>query len=902
MRPIRSVSVLMPTWQGIEFLDRVLTALAAQRCEVSWDFLAIDSGSTDGTLELFAAWAPRFPVPLRVQSIDKSEFDHGDTRNLLAARSQGDLLVYLTQDAIPSDERWLAKLVANFAAPEVAAAYCRNVPRPDAWPLTKIFSAGDPGYTAGRRETRLPAPEEYARMDAHTKRVLYNFNDVASAVRREVWELHPFPRTWFGEDILLARALLEAGHTVVYDDQACVEHSHDYGVDETRARARIDGRFNAEWLDRVCVASKHDATVLTARLLESDRAALRLLQLSDAEYGRQLQLAAELRAAAFEGLWEGGRVDARRGATQVLRATKLKILYVLHGFPPDTWAGTEVYTLNLAKAMQARGHEVVILARSPGRAGEEQVPDFTVCEERLTDSGSELRVLRLINRLHYRRLADTFVDERADAAFLRVLATERPDVVHFQHLIHLSTNFVELAKEEGCATFLTMHDYWALCPRVQLIRPDGERCEESMGAGCFLCIKERRLEAIPAAKKAGELLGPIAELVAQATGRDEYADLMERHAAVLRAYKAADLRASPSRFLRKKMVDTADFDAHSLLYSDNGMRTDHVRALTKRPHPQGKVRFGFVGTLVWYKGGETLIEAMKLLEGRPCELHVWGSFDPKKDEHHARLAQLAGSNVVFHGRFDNSKLSEVHAELDVLVVPSVWFENSPVTIHEAWLTKTPVVASDIGGMAEYVRHEIDGLLFHVGDARSLAAALVRFVDEPDLGPRLSEAAPEPKTIEDDAATTEFRYRGLVCAAKARKSARLARPLFDAQGIDTCARVGGCEQQGASYLLMRPQAQAAWSIAGTGGGRRALLIEQFVLGGEPQLLLGAEVLVDGVRVGSLVAVRGAGVDRLDSTRLELDLPANVQRVELRTPGDLHARIARVQVLRLAEQEG
>jgi len=232
----------------------------------------------------------------------------------------------------------------------------------------------------------------------------------------------------------------------------------------------------------------------------------------------------------------------------------------------------------------------------------------------------------------------------------------------------------------------------------------------------------------------------------------------------------------------------------------------------------------------------------------------------------------------------------------------VWFENSPVTIHEAWLTKTPVVASDIGGMAEYVRHEIDGLLFHVGDARSLAAALVRFVDEPDLGPRLSEAAPEPKTIEDDAATTEFRYRGLVCAAKARKSARLARPLFDAQGIDTCARVGGCEQQGASYLLMRPQAQAAWSIAGTGGGRRALLIEQFVLGGEPQLLLGAEVLVDGVRVGSLVAVRGAGVDRLDSTRLELDLPATVQRVELRTPGDLHARIARVQVLRLAEHEG
>ncbi|TAJ19370.1 MAG: glycosyltransferase family 2 protein, partial [Planctomycetota bacterium] len=99
-RPLRSISVLMPTWQGAEFLDRVLTSLARQRCDVPWDFLAIDSGSTDGTLEILARHAQSFPVPLRVESIDKVEFDHGDTRNLLASRSRGELLVFLTQDAI----------------------------------------------------------------------------------------------------------------------------------------------------------------------------------------------------------------------------------------------------------------------------------------------------------------------------------------------------------------------------------------------------------------------------------------------------------------------------------------------------------------------------------------------------------------------------------------------------------------------------------------------------------------------------------------------------------------------------------------------------------------------------------------------------------------------------------
>ena len=134
-RPIRTISVLMPTWQGEEFLERVLGQLAAQvalpgRPALAWDFLAIDSGSQDRTLAILEAWRARFPVPLRVQHLHQCAFDHGDTRNLLAAESEGDLLVFLTQDAIPSGPHWLARLAANFDDAAVAAAYCRNVPRP----------------------------------------------------------------------------------------------------------------------------------------------------------------------------------------------------------------------------------------------------------------------------------------------------------------------------------------------------------------------------------------------------------------------------------------------------------------------------------------------------------------------------------------------------------------------------------------------------------------------------------------------------------------------------------------------------------------------------------------------------------------------------------------------------
>jgi len=906
MRPLRSISVLMPTWQGLEFLERVLGALAAQRCSLPWDFRAIDSGSTDGTYELLAAWSNRFPVPFTFERIDGVEFDHGDTRNLLAARSTGDLLVFLTQDAIPSSAEWLEQLAANFQDERVGAAYCRNVPRPDARLLTRIFSASDLGYQAGRREVRLPDAATYARMNAHDRRVLYNFNDVASALRRELWERHPFPRTWFGEDILQARAILEAGFTVVYDDEATVEHSHDYSPEETRARATIDGRFNAEWLDRVCVATKDDARILEKRVLEDDKRALEAEGLSDEALGSLLVEAARLRAAAFEGLHDGGRTEKRLPGSRMLTRSRLKILYVVHGFPPDTWAGTEVYTLNLAREMRALGHDVVVMTRAPAKVAvaEGGPADFSVHE----DTFEDLRVLRMTNRLAHRRLSDGYRDERAEAAFRRVLALEIPDVVHFQHLIHLGAGLVEVAKEEGFPTLLTIHDYWALCARVQLIRPDGVRCEENQGAGCFLCVKEKHYDKIGAARIAGSVLGPVAELAAGLAGKDDFKQLMDRHEFVPAAYAAADLRVSPSRFLRRKYVETAGFDPHTLIYSANGMRTDHVRAVAKKPDPAGRMRFGFVGSLVWYKGGATMLEAMRRLAGKPCTLNVFGDFKPESDAHHAELKAHAGSNVVFRGRFDNAKLAEVYAEIDVLIVPSVWFENAPITIHESHMLGTPVVASNIGGMAEFVRDGVDGLHFQVGDADDLARTLTRFLDEPTLISQLSRDFLAVKTIQEDAVATQFRYRQLAASALARTGESGERVLVDSPGIQTASREGGVEQQGADMLLLRARARSAveYDLFGAGGGRRRIHVDQFALGAESTLELGARVLVDGAHVGDVPARTSGGRDGPLSHTIELDLPREARRLRIETlkvgRDETHARVLRVRVVSVPRDSG
>lgn len=896
----------MPTWQGLEFLDRVLEALDGQVVEIPWDVHVIDSGSTDGTWERLERWREESPLKIDLTRIHNVEFDHGDTRNLLASRSTGDLLVFLTQDAIPGSPQWLATLAKNFEDEKVGAVYCRNVPRPDARISTRVLSEHDLGYATERRVQRRPDPLTYAAMDTEEKRQLYNFNDVASALRRELWERHPFPRTNFGEDVLQARALIEAGLHIVYDAEATVEHSHDYNVDQSYRRAYVDGRFNAEWLNRIPVTDAGTVRILEERLAEIDSQTLDRMAADipgGVDRGAVLGELAEIRQAVFQGLLDGGRSGIRKPHTRLREAGPLKVLYVVHGFPPDTWAGTEVYTLGIAREIQRRGHQVSVLTRSPAR--DESEPDFDVIEDRFED----LRVLRMVHRLNHGSLRESFSQPKAEVAFRRILLAERPDVVHFQHLIHLSAGLVHIARSLGLATVVTCHDYWALCARVQMIRPDASLCPESMGSGCYACVKERGLGAIPALHGADRLLGGAFEALARGASNGmfgesrtglgaEYLHMRERQREVPEAYAAADLRISPSRFLRDMYLESGRFDPHMFLFSDNGMRTDHVAALRKVPDPKGRLRLGFIGTLVWYKGGETMVRAMNRLAGRDCVLHVHGTFDPENDEHHRELAELAGDNVEFHGRFDNSRLAEVYADIDVLIVPSIWYENSPVTIHEAFLTATPVLASDIGGMAEYVRDGVDGLQFKTGDDGDLARVIMRLLDEPELLTELGQDFLPIKTLEENGAETEFRYRALVTMDRTADVG--PHLMLERMGVDTVARTGETEQQDVDMLLMRPGASAEYSVKGVQPGPVQAVVDLYVLGGEPFIPQGGLVFVDGEQVGEMTPRPHTGEDEIQRFEVDITLAENTALVRFETGLQVGEQVASLRIKRFAIQ--
>ncbi len=696
---------------------------------------------------------------LRSIALHPAEYDDGDTRNFLVAETQAETLLMLDETAALPGAPWLAALGAALSHAATAA-----------W------------LAPARLES--PSSAEFSSSLGPSGLDWREIEPAAFVVRRSVWERHPFGRVALGACVLFERACARAGLDV--ERLAPLDCAREWNLAEERARALALG-----WLARAhglgrAPQSRAEALRWAKELpLESEA--------SPRNLARRPSL--ERRSMAAHALLEGARNVESVAPSQLLApGRKLSILYVVHGFPPDSWAGTEVYTLELARAMARLGHRVSVLARAPCALPLEQGgrPDFSMS----CDDFQGLRVWRMVHRIEHRNLRESYRQPLAEDRFREVLQQEQPDLVHFQHLLHFSAGLPQMTKQRGIPSLVTCNDYWGLCARVQMIRPDGVVCQENQGLGCLVCVKQKAPGHIPFARQAFPLVGPLIpmarllaehpripsakvrrrlarlnharQIVLSRWGRD-YEHMRERQPYVLAGYAAADLLIAPSRFLRAKYLASGAFDPRRCVYSDYGMRTADVHRVDKAPDPAGRLRLGFIGSVVWYKGLDVLVRAVRQLDGRPLVLKVHGRFDPGADPHHAEIARLAqGGAVEFHGGFDNARLAEVLAGVDLLVVPSVWFENSPLTIHEAFLHRTPVLTSNIGGMAELVEDGVDGLHFAVGDHQDLARVIQGLLDRPERVAALSKRFGRVKSIEEHGREMEYRYKALVCARPAQR--------------------------------------------------------------------------------------------------------------------------------------
>jgi glycosyltransferase involved in cell wall biosynthesis len=401
----------------------------------------------------------------------------------------------------------------------------------------------------------------------------------------------------------------------------------------------------------------------------------------------------------------------------------MRVLLVVHGYPPEASGGTEVYTRELARALRRAGDEVAVLARvaDPSR------PDRVLRRE----EREGLALFAINNTFRScRSFEETWRDDAIRSLAAATLEEWRPDVVHVQHLTGLSADLAGETRERGIPSVVTLNDYWLICQRGQLLDLDLQRCDGPHPRGCARCLHTSRRQA------------------------------ERRTRGVAAIFESATHFLAPSKTLRERFL------AHGL---DPGRVTLHEQGIDPARYgvaegrPGSRLRVGFVGSLMVSKAPHLLLEAFGRLPEDEARLDVFGGHAAYHgdDRYRGRLEPLLrGPGVRWHGALEHAAIPSALASLDVLVVPSVWLENAPFVIKEAFAAGLPVVASDLGGMAELVTHERDGLLFPAGDAAGLEAALRRLLDEPGLLDRLRSGVPRVPSIDDDAARTRALYERL----------------------------------------------------------------------------------------------------------------------------------------------
>lgn len=416
---------------------------------------------------------------------------------------------------------------------------------------------------------------------------------------------------------------------------------------------------------------------------------------------------------------------------------KKRILVAAHNHPALHPGGTEIFAHDLFRAYQRAGHEALFLGAT--NQTHRQVRPGTSFQA-IGPEGDEV----LLWSGHFDRFFMSQIDLYGVVPDLTELLRDfRPDVVHIHHLLLLGAEFPHIVRRTlpECRIVMTLHDYYPLCHHDGLmVRTSGkELCHKSSPDRCHSCFKDIPLDRFV---------------------------LREQHLKAL--LRTVDRFISPSQFLRQRFIDWG-LNGDQIDVIANGLPPRDAPSRKGQPENDRPV-FGYFGNLNPWKGTSVLLEAARQLidEGLRFELRVHGGApfqaDSFKDEI-ARLFKKTAPSVQQRGAYRREDIGDLIAAVDCTIVPSIWWENAPLVIGEAQSQRKPVIASNIGGMAEMVQDGVNGITVSPNDPRALAAAMRRMAESPDLRRRLSANARKPNDID----TTARRYLTLIDAIEPRET-------------------------------------------------------------------------------------------------------------------------------------
>lgn len=404
----------------------------------------------------------------------------------------------------------------------------------------------------------------------------------------------------------------------------------------------------------------------------------------------------------------------------------LRVLYVVHNHPTLYPGGAEAYALELYEAMREVPEvEPVLLARIGSNVARQRVahpgtPFSSV-------NGDPNQHFIFTETEHFDFFTLTSRDKSLYSRHLTdFLLAHRPDVVHLQHTHFIGLDLLSQIRRvlPEAAVVYTLHEFLPICHRDgQMVRTFGnELCEEASPRRCHECFPE------------------ISEQ-----------SFFLRRRFVQAQFENVDRFIAPSAQLMEKYLRWG-IEPERIEVEEYGRRAPAVRAPEPRQTKE-PVNLGFFGQLSHFKGGKLMLEAMSLLdEGVDAHLWLYGANlelqAQEFQEEFAAMHEALRGRVTFRGPYDHAELPKLMAELHWVLVPSIWWENSPLVIQEAFFHRRPIICSDVGGMAEKVRDGVDGIHFRVNDAHSLAGTIETATGSPRLWRTLRDGIREPYAMDE----------------------------------------------------------------------------------------------------------------------------------------------------------
>jgi glycosyltransferase involved in cell wall biosynthesis len=417
----------------------------------------------------------------------------------------------------------------------------------------------------------------------------------------------------------------------------------------------------------------------------------------------------------------------------------MRILVLSHGHPAFSIGGAEIASHNLFQGLnRLPGAEAFYLARAGHPvARHRQTPLMSLRQ-------GERETFFWTDDYDHQLLSNRATGDLA-GAFRRYLLDVRPDVVHFHHLIGFGVEALWEVRRTlpDARIVITFHEYLSIClHHGQMVKTQKKRlCSGASPAECHGCFPDVAV-----------------------TRHFEREMFLKNH------LDLADAFISPSQFLIERYVGWG-LRREKFTMLENGIDTARIAAPRSLPPGGRRGRFGFFGQVTEFKGLQVLLDAVGRVSddawGDDAALCIFGGNLENQPETFRRsfemLIERAGRRAKFYGAYRGEELPDLMRQVDWVVVPSIWWENSPLVIQEAFLHGRPIIASDIGGMKEKVTDGINGLHFRVGSAEDLADKLTLALQDEVAWQRLRAGAPTPLSHADAAAQHLALYDALQAA-------------------------------------------------------------------------------------------------------------------------------------------